>query len=737
MDERKSVHGTVDSIIYQSDQTAYTVCVLDCGGEPVTVVGALPYVAEGDALTCYGDYVTHPTHGEQFKCEYFERTMPESEGDILRYLSSGNVKGVGPKTAARIVDKFGEDTFEVIEKHPDWLVQINGISPKKAAMIAKSFSEMTGVRNVIMFCRNLCSSEHAMRIYKKWGAGAVERIRDDPYRLCREFSGIGFKRADEIALSLGVEPDSPRRLEAGARFTLDSLIRKTANTLISGEEFIPALCENLGVDVETAKQAISLSLSCGAAVPTVRGGVTYFSTERVARAERYSAEKLALLDRKCAAVPTHDTVALIGKCENEAGIKYAPLQKEAIYSALTAGVSIVTGGPGTGKTTIVRALISIFNSLGLRCALAAPTGRAAKRMSEATSCEAATIHRMLEMEYSGDDENASFLRDDKNLLTEDAFIIDEASMIDSLLFEALLRAIKPGARAVFIGDADQLPPVGAGNVLDDLISSAAFPVVRLDQIFRQSEESAIVTNAHRINSGEMPDVSRKNSDFFFLSRSGDEAAAAAVRELVSERLPRAYGKKFAESVQVITPSRRGVCGTEELNRSLQALLNPPDAMKAERSFGERVIREGDRVMQTKNNYEIEWEKNGVEGRGIFNGDIGTVLSIDFESSSMQISFDERVCDYEFAWTEDLDHAYAITVHKSQGSEYGAVIMPLYHCAPMLLTRNLLYTAITRAEKMVILVGSVDVLAQMVATERHAERRTALAELIREATSGRR
>lgn len=732
MDEKKTVHGTVDSIIYQSDQTAYTVCVLDCGGEPVTVVGALPYVAEGDALTCYGEFVVHPTHGEQFKCEYFERTMPESVGDILRYLSSGNVKGVGPKTAARIVDKFGEDSFEVIEKHPDWLAQISGISPKKAAVISKSFSEMTGVRNVIMFCRNLCSVESAIRIYKKWGAGAVERIREDPYRLCRDFSGIGFKRADEIALSLGVAPNDAHRLEAGVRYTLENLIRQTSNTLVSKDELLSALTDILGVDAETANKAIADSVTKSTVVMTLRGGVSYFTTERINRAERYSAIKLTLLDRKCPSVPVTDTVRLIEKCENEAGIKYAPLQKEAINSALTAGVSVITGGPGTGKTTVVRALISIFNSIGLRCALAAPTGRAAKRMSEATSCEAATIHRMLEMEYSGDDDNASFLRDDKNLLDEDAFIIDEASMIDTLLLEAFLRAVKPGARVVFIGDADQLPSVGAGNVLADLISSDVFPVIRLNQIFRQSEESMIVLNAHRINSGEMPDVSRTDGDFFFLRRPNDASCAAAVRELVSARLPRAYGEKFARGVQVITPSRKGACGTEELNRTLQAIMNPPSPHKAERTSGERVIRVGDRVMQTKNNYEIEWEKDGIEGRGVFNGDIGTVLEIDSEASQMKISFDERVCQYDFAWTEDLDHAYAITVHKSQGSEYGAVIVPLYRCAPMLLTRNLLYTAITRAEKMVILVGSEEVLAQMVANAKRAERRTALADHIREA-----
>ena len=731
-EEKKSVSGTVDTIIYQSDETGYTVCMLDCDGEPVTLVGTLPYIVEGDRITAYGDTVNHPVHGEQFKCEYFERIMPESVSDILRYLSSGAIKGIGPKTAARIVDKFGEDIFEVIEKHPTWLAQINGISQTKAAAISKSFAEMSGVRNVIMFCRNLCSVETAMRIFKKWGASAIDRIRDDPYRLCRDFSGIGFRRADEIALALGTSADDPARLAAGVRYALDALIRSSSDTLIEADALSAAIADALGVDRETASGAIAKCVESGSVVRRDRGGITYFTTERIDRAERFCAAKLVLVDRKCPAVALTDTASLIAKCENEAGISYAPLQKEAIHAALSCGVCVITGGPGTGKTTVVRALISIFNSLGLRSALAAPTGRAAKRMSEATGCEAATLHRMLEMEYSGDDENARFLRDETNLLSQDAFIVDEASMIDIMLFDAFLRAVKPGARIVFIGDADQLPPVGAGNVLADLIKCAAFPVLRLNQIFRQGTESAIVMNAHRINRGEMPDVSRSDGDFFFLRRDSDAECAETVKELVSRRLPRAYGADFANNVQVITPSRRGVCGTEELNRTLQLLLNPPSPDKAERAFGERVIREGDRVMQTKNNYEIEWERFGVEGQGVFNGDVGTVESIDTESASLTISFDERKCKYDFAWVEDLEHAYAITVHKSQGSEYGAVIVPLYRCASMLLTRNLLYTAITRAQNMVILVGSADVLRRMVVTQNRAERRTALAEHIEEA-----
>lgn len=729
--DKTSVSGTVDNVIYQSNDTGYTVCMLDCDGEPVTVVGTLPYIAEGDRITAYGEFVTHPVHGRQLRCDYFERTMPESSSDILRYLSSGAVRGIGPKTAARLVEKFGEDTFDVIENHPDWLTQVSGISPKRAATVSQSFAEMSGVRNVIMFCRNLCTAESAMRIYKKWGTSAVGRIREDPYRLCREFSGIGFARADEIALALGIAADDPRRLDAGVSFALGNLIRSTSNTLISAEELVSSLTSLLGVERQSADAAVIRAVEQGSIVRLDQGGITYFTTEQIDRAERYSAAKLRLINDKCPAVPVTDTVTLISKCENEAGIQYAPLQKEAIYAALSAGICIITGGPGTGKTTIVRALLSIFASIGLRSALAAPTGRAAKRMSETTGQESTTLHRLLEMEYAGDGENARFLRDDSNLLSEDAFIIDEASMIDVLLLEAFMRAVKPGARIVFIGDADQLPPVGAGNVLSDMIRSGMFGVVRLSQIFRQSSESSIVTNAHRINRGELPDVSRSDSDFFFLRRGSDAETARTVGELVADRLPRAYGREFAGSIQVITPSRRGACGTEELNRSLQAMLNPPSPHKAQRAFGEKIIRVGDRVMQTKNNYELEWERWGTEGRGIFNGDIGTVLAIDAEESAMTVSFDERECKYDFESVQDLEHAYAITVHKSQGSEYGAVIVPLYHCAPMLLTRNLLYTAITRAERMVILVGSPEILRRMVETENRTERRTALAQRISE------
>lgn len=730
-----SVSGSVDSVIYMNEETGYTVCLLESEGECITVVGTLPYIVEGDQITAYGEFVNHNVYGQQFKCEYYERVLPESKGDILRYLSSGAIKGVGPRTAQRIVAHFGEDTFDVIENHPDWLSEINGISRKKAASISQSFREMAGARDVIMFCQNLCSADIAMKIYKKWGHDSVGRIRENPYRLCGEFSGIGFKRADEIALTVGIPHDSPERLSHGITYTLNTLIQRTGNTFVDSDELCMSASSVLGVSEDAVRDAAVRAISEGELFSREKGGHTFITTAALERAEGYCARKLTLIHKQCPTVSLTDTALLIGRCEADAGISYADLQKEAIFSVLTGGVSIITGGPGTGKTTVVRALISIFASLGIKTALAAPTGRAAKRMSEATSEEAKTIHRLLEMEYSGDDESERFLRNEKNLLEEGAIIIDEASMIDIFLFDSLLRAVKPGAHIVLIGDSDQLPPVGAGNVLADLITSDAFPVVRLTQIFRQSGESMIVTNAHRINEGKAPDVSRTDADFFFLRRQSDDACASTVAELISKRLPTAYGKDILSGIQVITPSRKGQCGTVELNRRLQEILNPKSYEKEEKTFGEKVIRVGDRVMQTKNNYSIEWEKNGYAGVGIFNGDIGTVLSIDRDSASMQISFDERVCDYEFAHVDELEHAYAITVHKSQGSEYPVVIIPLYHCAPMLLSRNLLYTAITRASKMVILVGSSDVLSVMIENERKADRVTFLASRIAEIANG--
>lgn len=727
-----SVSGTVDSVIYSSEETGYTVCLLESEGECVTVVGTLPYLTEGDRITAYGSFVNHPVYGVQFKCDFFERVMPETKGDILRYLSSGAVKGIGPKTASRIVDKFGEDSFDVIENHPDWLAEINGISQKKAAVISQSFREMAGARDVIMFCRNLCSGATAMRIYKKWGRDSVGKIRENPYRLCSEFHGIGFRRADEIALTIGTDKNSHERLSAGISYVLSAYMQKTGNTLMPEGELTDTSAALLDVPAEILAPVLDDEIKRSHAVGTVSNGERYISLPRAAEAEKYCAAKLVQLYRLCPRIGDTDIPILISRCENDSHIEYADLQKEAIYAALSGGVCVITGGPGTGKTTVIRALISIFDGLGLKCALAAPTGRAAKRMSEATSYEAKTVHRLLEMEYTGDDENASFLRDEKNLLDENVFIIDEASMIDIFLFHSLLRAIKPGARLILIGDADQLPPVGAGNVLDDLICSEAFPLVRLTRIFRQSGESMIVTNAHMINEGKFPDCSNKDGDFFLMPRYSDGETASTVAELIKKRLPAKYGKDIAGDIQIITPSRKGASGTVELNARLQQLLNPRAPEKAEKAFGEKIFRDGDRVMQTKNNYSVEWEKDSVSGVGIFNGDIGQLISVDHASGTFRINFDGRICDYDFAFADELDHAYAVTVHKSQGSEYPFVIIPLYRCAPMLLTRNLIYTAITRASRMAILVGDPSVLSTMIENTGHTKRLTRLKENITEA-----
>ena len=725
-----SVSGIVDSIIYQNEENGYTVCEIeDAQGFPVTLTGIIPYLTEGDKITAYGEWVNHPTYGRQFKVETYDKTLPAEQGDMLRYLASGAVKGIGPKTAQKIVEMFGTDSFNVIENHPDWLADIPGITQKKAAAISENFKAISGARYVMMFCRDFFTPQTAMKIYKRWGGAAVDRIRANPYRLCDDFRGISFNRADQIAASMGMTADSSERILHGARYILNAEAGHGGHTCLPYGELLKCTEELLfGGESEYSakvKEVIDEAVTRLELVPVRRGGNTYVFTQGMYRAETYVAKKLKSINRLCPKIDSRDSVLLIDKCEAQSGIKYALTQKQALHSALSEGVMILTGGPGTGKTTIIKGLISIFTSLDYDISLCAPTGRAAKRMSEATSYEAKTIHRLLEMDYA-DDDGSKFLRCENNTLDADVIIVDEASMIDINLMESLLRAVKNGGRVILIGDSDQLPSVGAGNVLGDVISSGVFTVVRLTEIFRQSEESLIITNAHKINNGEMPVLTRKDADFFFLPRESEEGIAATVVDLVKNRLPKSYGADISSKIQVITPSRKGMSGTENLNMQLQFALNPPGGGKAEHKCRDLIFREGDRVMQTKNNYAIEWETDdGREGLGVFNGDIGTVVDIDTAESSVTVRFDERVCQLDFSMLDEIDHSYAVTVHKSQGSEYPVVISPLYSCAPMLLSRNLLYTAVTRAAKMVILVGKEEILSQMINNDSHAVRSTML------------
>ena len=741
---RQSIAGIVDDIVYQSEESGYVVCVIEdaSSGEPVTVVGTIPYLSEGDRITVQGDWVNHPTYGRQFKAVSYDKELPADQGDILRYLAGGNIKGIGPRTAQKMVELFGNDTFTVIEEHPDWLCDVPGITKKKAQSISEQFRNMAGSRAVMLFCRDFFPSATAMRIYKKWGGGAVDRIRNNPYALCRSFNGIGFRRADQIAVQLGLSPDSPERLTEGICHILTTESQRGGHTCLPEADVLRMAKELLftGSPVSEAEADAKLYAACRSAcaesrlVSVTHEGKSYLYLPYFYRAEKYVAEKLAFLSKRCAKLDVRDIPSMIEKSETQCGFTYAKMQRQAIADALTDGVMILTGGPGTGKTTIIKGLLSIFRSLDMQISLCAPTGRAAKRMSEATSHEAKTIHRLLEMEFTGDEDNSSFARGEDNRLEEDVLIVDEASMIDILLMEALLKAVKPGARLILIGDSDQLPSVGAGNVLRDLCDCGVCNVVRLTEVFRQSETSRIILNAHRIHDGEMPDLTpRADGDFFYLRRDTEESIAGTVIDLVKNRLPRTYGADIVEKIQVITPSRKGFSGTENLNVALQGALNPPDPTRPEQVWRDRIYRVGDRVMQTKNNYAMEWEtEQGKEGLGVFNGDIGVITEIDRENECVVVRMDERICRYDYGMLEELDHAYAVTVHKSQGSEYPVVVIPLYDCAPMLQTRNLLYTAVTRASKMVILVGKSTVLVRMIENNRQSVRCTLFRKWLSEA-----
>ena len=725
----QKLEGIVEYIVYTNEENGYTICDLGIvDDEIVTVVGVMPLLGVGDKLCVYGKWTHNPKYGKQFSVEQYERMMPADTASILRYLASRAIKGIGPKTAQRIVEEFGEDSFDVIENHPDWLANIKGISMKTALAASESFKEQAGIRSAMMFFRDYFGVATTVKIYKKWGSASVDVAKKNPYRLCNEIEGIGFERADAMASSLGVCRDHIERIMSGLAYVL------LQNGLQNGHVCLPRkkLCETaaslLGVAEVQVEEAMVQMIRMGRFCSVLRDDVCMIYASDMYEAEKYIAEKLVRLDRMCAALDVRDIDRFVANEEAKSNLCYATLQKQAISDALRYGVMVLTGGPGTGKTTVVRALIHIFDSMGYGIALAAPTGRAAKRLSESTSMEAKTIHRLLEMAYDTAGHSV-FNRNEQNLLDEQVIIIDEASMIDTLLMHALLKAIKPGARVIIIGDADQLPSVGAGNVLGDIIASKRFSTVCLTEIFRQAQKSLIVTNAHAINGGQMPRLDAKDNDFFFLRRQSDREIAATVADLCRNRLPRTYGEVAVNGTQVIAPSRKGEAGTENLNVILQGMLNPADVTKREFRFRERVFREGDRVMQTRNNYDIVWtrEYDDKTGNGIFNGDIGMIEHIDLTENEMIILFDDRRVIYEFSMLEDLEHAYAITVHKSQGSEYPIVIIPMCSAAQMLLTRNLLYTAVTRGQMMVILVGREDVIAQMVENNRQSMRYTGLAD----------
>ncbi len=729
------IEGTVEHIVFQNENNGYTVCELAVSGEEyVTLVGIMPFLAEGEGIKALGRWEMHASFGRQFKVEYFEKQLPVGETAMLKYLSSGAVKGIGPVLAKRIIAKFGTDAFEVIENHPEWLADIDGITKKTAAKISDRFRENFGVRSVMMFCRDFFGPATAVKVYKKWGGGALDVIRGNPYLLCEEIRGVGFETADRIAASLNTDKNAPERLRAGLIWFLTYNAAQNGHTFLPENKLIPAAARFLDTEEETLAAVLPPLLSDGRLVSVRFGSRTVIYLKEYFDAEQYAAAKLTQLNNVCDHISAEDADRFLVQIEDELDITYAALQKKAILNAVNSGVMLLTGGPGTGKTTVIRAVITVFERMGLRIALAAPTGRAAKRMSEATAREAKTIHRLLEMDYS-DENDPHFRRDEHARLDEDVIVIDEASMVDTLLFASLLKAVKPGARLILIGDADQLPSVGAGFVLNNILESDRFPSVKLTEIFRQARSSLIVRNAHAINRGEYPDLTVRDNDFFFLPRETGRDIAATVSELCASRLPRRYGEGIRRGIQVITPSHKGAAGTDCLNAALQNALNPPDPRKREKKIRDRIFREGDKVMQIKNNYDILWEKNGAEGIGIFNGDIGTVEEVNLSAETVTVSFDERIAVYDFTQLDELELAYAITIHKSQGSEYPVVILPIYDFSPRLLTRNLLYTAVTRAKDMVIVVGSAETLRAMVDNDRQVRRYTGLTFLLRAGSGG--
>ena len=724
------VSGVVENVVYRNENNDYTVFeVVDEESRLFTAVGIIPMVSEGETVILEGQWTYHKEFGKQFSFVSYEKSLPKEIDGIIQYLSSKTIKGVGPITAVKIANRFGMDTFDVIENHPEWLTDISGITRKKAAAISESFRAQNELRGVMMFFKDYMGTGEITKVYKQLGASAVGVVKNNPYVLCSGDYGIAFDKADAIAASFGFSPDCDVRIVSGINYVLKYNASVNGHTCLPREKLVAATASLLGIEEADVNNRIDKFIADEDIASYRTSDAELIMTYEVNFREEYIAKRLGALAKEVIQLSSMDIASLIQKVEMRLGVRYAEKQREAIFRCMNGGVTIITGGPGTGKTTVVKGIISIFNDLDLKTALAAPTGRAAKRMSEATGEEAKTIHRLLEMEKGVNDE-LKFNRNSRNPLDERVIIVDEASMIDLSLMSALTEALKRGTRLILIGDSDQLPSVGAGNVLDDLISSETVDTVRLTEIFRQSKESLIVTNAHRINSGETPLLNVTDNDFFFVRRENEREIADTVADLITKRLPKTYGSAIREQIQVISPSKKGSGGVELLNNELQARVNPKASFKKEKASHGVIFREGDRVMQVVNNYDIEWEKNGLSGLGIFNGDIGVIESIDFKEEVVNIWFDDRFVRYDFDNLEELELSYAITVHKSQGSEYPVVIIPMYSCPPMLMTRNLLYTAVTRAKRMVILVGRSDIPERMVKNNREVLRYTTLAQRLR-------
>lgn len=726
----ESLKGIIFETIFRNNDNGYTVALMETDNEVITITGTFVSDIMNENLEVFGKRVTHPRYGEQFAVDMYNSVLPTEANEIESYLSSGLIKGIGKYTAKKIVEAFGEDTFDILQMHPERLTEIEGVGEKKAVMISESFSQQIDVREIMMFLQSKgISTNFGVKIYKQYGKNTINVISENPYKLTEDIYGIGFRMADKIASSLGVEKESPFRIAAGIKYALTEYAAR-------GHSYVPLdmlttsvgqLLESDGCNIDDELK--NMAFQGKVHIENINDvQVVYYMPYH--NAEVNVCKNLINLACTDFDMKADEVESFLFQAEAESSIELTDMQREAVIQSVQNGVTVITGGPGTGKTTIIRTIIHIFELMGKKIMLCAPTGRAAKRITESTGREAKTIHRMLEYAYGEDDSDLAFNKNEDSPLDCQVVIVDEVSMVDIILMNNLLKAMKTGTRLILVGDADQLPSVGAGNVLKDIIDSETVCTIKLDKIFRQSLGSMIVQNAHAINKGEMPVLNGKNSDFFFMQRAGADIADLIV-ELYKTRLPAKYGYDPLKDIQVLSPMKKGDIGVIELNNRLQAAVNPPDKLKKEKAMGKYLFRMGDKVMQVKNNYQLSWNSTdddgkAVTGEGVYNGDIGYITFIDNVNQQLFVRFDDsREIAYPYAQLDELILAYASTVHKSQGSEFPAVIMPVAWGPPMLLTRNLFYTAITRARGLVVLVGMEKYIRFMIDNVKTDERFSAL------------
>jgi exodeoxyribonuclease V alpha subunit len=728
------IEARIEEVVYYNEDNQYTVGIADQQGSQITIVGCLLPSPIGRNFRFFGDWISHPTYGEQFSFTEYHEEMPRDKDGIASFLASGVIKGIGMKTAQTIANYFGDKTFEVIENNPHRLMEIDGIGQVKAETISEAFRSHREFAEICFFLQEFgVSSNYAMKLYKVYGSNTIKTIKENPYQLVDDVFGIGFKKADRIAEKIGHDKKSDFRIKCGIKYVL-SLAINEGHTYLPKSELFQKAGDLLEVSFESLEDGLrELVFSAEIHVENLNNIAAVFLLPYY-YAEQNVCKNLITLNSTKLKMISADVKELILITENQTGKILAKNQKDAVLAAITNGVCVITGGPGTGKTTIINTIMKVFEFSKLSTAIAAPTGRAAKRIAETTGYQASTIHRLLEYYYSEGDNSMCFGKNSENQLSYDCIIIDEASMVDILLMNGLLNAIKPGTRLIIVGDKDQLPSVGPGNVLRDILESEFIHSVKLTEIFRQAKESLIVVNAHRIYKGEYPYCNEKDKDFFLLKRKTENDVLETIIDLCQERLPNYYDDiQSGKDIQILTPVRKGKLGTLNLNKELQKILNPEDSKKSEKKMLDRIFRVDDKVMQIRNNYQIEWRRQDdlQKGQGVFNGDIGFIDSIDNEFNQLTVVYEDvKFVKYEFSQLDELELAYAVTVHKSQGSEFPVIVMPLFWFPPMLATRNLLYTAVTRAKNAVVLVGSERVMEAMVDNNKIVERYSGLSERLK-------